>query len=188
MVSTIDRHRNENADRGVIWLAGLGGLATGYLTPLMEYPLVQLDVAGRYGFVVAGLPFIVLVVALVRGLRAPPLWIQGAAAVVTAAAFLAAIRVTGLMVDTPLSASGAVRNLLAGMAGGFTGAAVMALGFLVLRLGRAGLGQWLPMVAAATLAGGLLAADLALRLDSLSLLFMLWQASVAATLVRALRT
>lgn len=186
-MSTIDRH-HESADRRLAWLAGLGGLATGYLTPLMEYPLIHFDVAGRYGFVVAAFPFIVLIVALVRGLRAPPLWIQGAAAVVTAAAFLAAIRVSGLIVDAPLSTSEAIRNVLGGMAGGFIGAAVMAVGFCVLRLGRLELAPWLPMLIAGTLAGALLEADLVLRLDTVSLLFMLWQASVAAALVRALRS
>lgn len=64
----------------------------------------------------------------------------------------------------------------------------MAIGFRVLRLRRLELAPWLPMLAAGTLAGALLEADLVLRLDAVSLLFMLWQASVAAALVRALRS
>lgn len=174
------------ADRRLVWLAGLGGIATGYLTPLMEHALDYLDVGGRYGFIVAGMPFTVLVVALIRALRAPPLWIEVAAAVVTVAAFFAAIRLTGLIVDATWSTSEALRNAAGGLAGGFTGAAVMAIGFCVLGLGGPELRRWLPLLAAGALAGLLLEADLALRLNGVSLLFTVWQASVAAALVTTL--
>lgn len=184
---TIAPQQGQSADQRLVWLAGLGGVATGYLTPLTEYVLDLFAVGGRYGFIVAGLPFTILVVALIRILRGPGLWLQGAAAVVTSAAFFAAIRLTGLIVDAAWSTSEALRNAAGGLAGGFTGAAIMAAGLCVLRLGRFEIRAWLPMLIAGTLAGLLLEADLALRLNSVSLLFTAWQASVAAALVRALR-
>jgi hypothetical protein len=80
-----------------------------------------------------------------------------------------------------------VRNILAGFAGGFTGATIMALGISLLPAGSRDAVTWLPMVLTGTLAGALLALDNALDLDLTSLLYPVWQAGVAVGLTTALR-
>jgi hypothetical protein len=80
-----------------------------------------------------------------------------------------------------------VRNILAGFAGGFTGAAIMALGISLLPSGPRDPVAWLPMLIAGTLAGALLALDNALDLDLTSVLYPVWQAGVAVGLATALR-
>jgi hypothetical protein len=80
-----------------------------------------------------------------------------------------------------------LRNLLSGLAGGFTGAGVMALGIALLPSGPRDAIAWLRMLLTGTLAGALLALDNALDLDLTSLLYPVWQAGVAVRLVQALR-
>ena len=80
-----------------------------------------------------------------------------------------------------------MRNILAGLAGGFVGAAVMALGIALLPAGPRDAVAWLPMLITGTLAGALLALDNALDLDLTSLLYPVWQAGVAVRLAKALR-
>ena len=84
-------------------------------------------------------------------------------------------------------ASKAARNILAGLAGGFTGATIMALGISLLPAGPRDVVVWLPMLITGTIAGALLALDNALDLDLTSVLYPVWQAGVAIGLTKALR-
>jgi hypothetical protein len=81
----------------------------------------------------------------------------------------------------------AVRNICAGLAGGFVGSGVMALGIGLLPAGPRESAAWLPMLVIGTLAGALLAVDSALDLDLTSALYPVWQAGVAVTLAMALQ-
>jgi hypothetical protein len=80
-----------------------------------------------------------------------------------------------------------LRNIFTGLAGGFTGAAIMAVGIGRLPASPRAAAAWLPMLAVGTVAGALLALDSALDLDLTSFLYPVWQAGVAAALVMALR-
>ena len=80
-----------------------------------------------------------------------------------------------------------MRNILAGLAGGFTGSAVMALGIGLLPAGPRDVMAWLPMLVTGTLAGALMALDNALGLDQTSVLYPIWQACVAVRLAMALQ-
>ena len=80
-----------------------------------------------------------------------------------------------------------MRNILAGLAGGLTGSAVMALGIALLPAGPRDAAAWLRMLLTGTLAGVLLALDNALGLDLTSFLYPVWQAGVAVRLTRVLR-
>jgi hypothetical protein len=84
-------------------------------------------------------------------------------------------------------AAKALRNILAGLAGGFTGAAVMALGIGLLPAGPRDVVAWLPMLITGAVAGALLAIDSALDLDLTSVLYPVWQAGVAVRLAMVLR-
>src|SRR5882762_2145046 len=84
-------------------------------------------------------------------------------------------------------AAKATRNILAGLAGGFTGATIMAVGMCLLPAGPRDVGAWLPMLSVGTIAGALVALDNALDLDLTSFLYPVWQACVAVGLVTALR-
>jgi hypothetical protein len=81
----------------------------------------------------------------------------------------------------------AVRNICAGLAGGFVGSGVMALGIGLLPGGQRDPAAWLPMLVIGTVAGALLALDSALELDLTSALYPVWQAGVAVTLAKALQ-
>jgi len=80
-----------------------------------------------------------------------------------------------------------VRNICAGLAGGFVGSSVMALGIGLLPAGPRDPAAWLPMLVIGTIAGALLALDSALDLDLVSILYPVWQAGVAAGLALALQ-
>jgi hypothetical protein len=81
----------------------------------------------------------------------------------------------------------AVRNMCAGLAGGFVGSALMALGIGLLPAGPRGPAAWLPMMVIGTVAGALLALDNVLDLDLASVLYPVWQAGVAVGLAMALQ-
>lgn len=80
-----------------------------------------------------------------------------------------------------------MRNILAGLAGGFIGSAIMALGIGLLPAGPRDVVAWLQMLITGTLAGALLALDNALGLDQTSVLYPVWQAGVAVRLAMALQ-
>jgi hypothetical protein len=109
------------------------------------------------------------------------------AAVITMIAFVVAVN-AAIFIDGQAGDAGkTLRNILAGLAGGFTGAAVMTFGIALLPAGPRDATAWLPMLAIGTIAGALLALDNALDLDLTSVLYPIWQAGVAAGLAMALR-
>ena len=108
-------------------------------------------------------------------------------AIVTVIAFVCAVN-AAIWIDGQISDSEkAVRNILSGLAGGFVGSGVMALGICLLPAGPRDPLTWLPTLVIGTSAGALLALDNALNLDLLSTLYPVWQAGVAICLAMALR-
>jgi hypothetical protein len=178
---------NEKSGTGLLKVAA-GGAVTGLLTPLLP-PLID-KISGSPGdfrIALVAIPFAILVLILVRRLGPNPWWAALTAAVVTLIAFVCAVNVAIWADGQAAGADKAVRNILAGLAGGFTGATIMALGMCLLPAGPRDVLKWLPMLATGTIAGALLALDNALDLDLTSFLYPVWQAAVAVTLATALR-
>jgi hypothetical protein len=165
-----------------------GGVLTGILTPLLP-PLIDRINGGPGDFRIAlvAIPFAILVLILVRRCSPNPWWAALTAAFVTMVAFVCAVNAAIWIDGQAGDANKVVRNILAGFAGGFTGATIMALGISLLPAGPRDAVAWLPMVLTGTLAGALLALDNALDLDLTSLLYPVWQAGVAVGLAMALR-
>jgi hypothetical protein len=165
-----------------------GGVLSGVLTPLLPPLMDKLNGApGDVRIALIAVPFAVLVFILVRRFSANPRWAALAAAIVTMVAFVCAVN-AAIFIDGQADAAGKmVRNVLAGLTGGFVGAGIMALGIALLPAGPRVLAAWLPMLVVGTLAGALLALDNALDLDLTSFLFPVWQACVAVGLTRALQ-
>lgn len=165
-----------------------GGVLTGILTPLLP-PLID-KISGTPGdlrIALVAIPFAILVLILVRRLSANPWLAALAAAVVTLIAFVCAVN-AAIWIDGRVADAGkGLRNIMAGLAGGFTGATIMALGISLLPAGPRDVLAWLPMLVIGTVAGALLALDNALELDLTSVLYPIWQAGVAITLAMALR-
>ncbi len=161
-----------------------GGVLTGLLTPLLP-PLVDKinGTPGDFRIALVAIPFAILVFILVWRTAANPWWAALTAAIVTMIAFVcavnAAIWIDGRAADAD--------KALAGLAGGFTGVTIMALGICLLPSGPRDVVAWLPMLITGTIAGALLALDNALDLDLTSSLYPVWQASVAVALAMALR-
>jgi hypothetical protein len=171
------------------WLRiAAGGVLSGVLTPLLP-PLIDRisGTPGDFRIALVAIPFAVLVFILVRRYSANPWWAALAAAIVTMIAFVCAVNAAIFIDGQANDAAKALRNILSGLAGGFVGAAVMALGIALLPAGPRDAIAWLPMLITGTLAGALLALDNALDLDLTSVLYPLWQAGVAVGLVTALR-
>ncbi len=80
-----------------------------------------------------------------------------------------------------------MRNILAGLAGGLVGTAVMALGIAFLPAGPRKAAAWWPMLMTGAVFGPLLAVDSALGLDQTSVLYPVWQAAIALRLALVLR-
>jgi hypothetical protein len=172
-----------------IWLkVAAGGVLSGIVTPLSVPLIDRIDgTPGDFRIALVAIPFAVLVVVLVRRCSANPWWAALTAGLVTMIAFVCAVNAAVWIDGQAGDASKAVRNGLAGLAGGFTGATVMALGIALLPSGPRDVLAWLPMLRTGTLAGALLAADNALGLDLTSVLYPVWQAGVAIELAMALR-
>jgi hypothetical protein len=165
-----------------------GGVVTGVVTPLLPYLIDRISgTPGDFRIALVAIPFAVLVFMVVRRFSADPWWAALAAALITLIAFVAAVNVAIWIDGQANGAAKGVRNILAGLAGGFTGATIMALGICLLPAGPRDATAWLPMLAIGTVAGVLLALDSALALDLTSLLYPVWQAGVAVGLVMALR-
>jgi hypothetical protein len=164
------------------------GILTGLLTPLLPTLIDKLVGApGDLRIALVAVPFAILVLILVRRLSLNPSWAAAAAAVITMIAFVCAVN-AAIWIDGQVGdVAKAVRNICAGLAGGFVGAAVMALGIGVLPAGPRDASAWLPMLVIGTIAGALLALDSALELDLTSFLYPVWQAGVAVALAMALR-
>jgi hypothetical protein len=166
-----------------------GGLLSGILTPLL--PLVVDRISGAPGdlrIALVALPFAVLVCLVVRRCSANQNWAALLAAIVTMIAFVAAVNAAVFIDEQANGAAKMMRNILAGLAGGLVGTAVMALGIALLPAGPRKAAAWLPMLMTGAVAGTLLALDSALELDLTSVLYPVWQAAVAVRLALALRT
>jgi hypothetical protein len=178
----------DNRSANVLLKAAASGLLTGVLTPLLP-PLIDKigGSPGDFRLALVAFPFAILVLVLVRRCSANPWWAALTAAIVTMIAFVAAVNAAVWIDGQADGAVRALRNILAGLAGGFVGAAVMALGIAVLPSGPRDAAAWLPMLIIGTVAGALMALDSALDLDLTSLLYPVWQAGVAMGLAMALR-
>jgi hypothetical protein len=178
---------SNNASRSRLLKVAAGGVLTGILTPLLP-PLIDMinGSPGDFRLALVAVPFAVLVLVLVRA-NTNPWWAALAAAIITMIAFVAAVN-AAIWIDGQVGDfSKAARNIAAGLAGGFSGAAVMALGICWLPSSPRHVAAWLPMLAIGTVAGALLALDGVFELDRISFLYPVWQAGVAAGLAMALR-
>jgi hypothetical protein len=164
------------------------GVLTGLLTPLLPTLIDKLVGApGDLRIALVAVPFAVLVGVLVRRLSSNPWWAALAAALVTMVAFVCAVN-AAIWIDGQVGdVAKAVRNICAGLAGGFVGSALMALGIGLLPGGPRDVAAWRPMLVIGTVAGALLALDSALELDLTSVLYPAWQAGVAVGLAMALQ-
>jgi hypothetical protein len=166
-----------------------GGLFSGILTPLA--PLVVDKISGapaNFGIALVAVPFAVLVFIVVRRCSANPVWAALLAAIVTMIAFVCAVNAAVFIDGQAAGAAKAMRNILAGLAGGLVGTAVMALGIALLPSGPRKAAAWWPMLMTGAVLGPLLALDSALGLDQTSVLYPVWQAAVAVRLALVLRT
>ena len=172
---------------GLLRIAAAGVL-TGLLTPLLPTLIDRLIRApGDFRLALVAVPFAILVGILVRRFTLGPWWTAFAAAVFTMAAFVCAVN-AAIWIDGQVGdVAKVVRNICAGLAGGFVGSAVMALGVGLLPAGPRDVAAWLPMLVIGTMAGTLLAVDSALDLDLTSVLYPVWQAGVAVGLAMALQ-
>ena len=181
-IASIDQSRN-----GLLKVAA-GGVLSGVLTPLFVPLIDKINGSpGDFRIALVAIPFAVLVLILVRRCSANPWWAALAGAIVTMIAFVCAVNVAIWIDGQADDVNKALRNVLAGFGGGFTGAAIMALGISLLPAGPRDVVAWLPMLVVGTIAGALLALDNALDLDLTSLLYPVWQAGVATGLTLALR-
>ncbi len=180
----ISRNQSRN---GLLKIAAAGVL-TGILTPLFQPIVARIAGApGDFRIALLGLPFAILVAILVRRSTSNPRWAAVAAAVITMIAFVCAVN-AAIWIDGQVGdVAKALRNICAGLAGGFVGSALMALGIGLLPGGPRDAAAWLPMLIVGTVAGALLALDNALDLDLVSVLYPVWQAGVAVGLAMALQ-
>jgi hypothetical protein len=179
---------SSNQSRSSLLKLAAAGVLTGLLTPLLPTLIDKmLGAPGDLRIALVAVPFAVLVAVLVRRLTLNPWWAVVAAAVITMVAFVCAVN-AAIWIDGQVGdVAKAVRNICAGLAGGFVGSAVMALGIGLLPGGPRDPAAWFPMLAIGTVAGALLAVDSALELDLTSTLYPVWQAGVAVTLAMALQ-
>jgi hypothetical protein len=176
----------EKSRNGLLKIAAAGVL-TGILTPLLPGLIDSIaGTPGDFRLALVAIPFAVLVFILVRRCSANPWWAALTAAIVTTIAFVCAVNAAIWIDGQAAGMAKAIRNILSGLAGGFTGATVMALGISLLPAGPRVVAAWLPMLVTGTMAGALLALDGALDLDLTSLLYPVWQAAVAVRLAMAL--
>jgi hypothetical protein len=184
----IDTIISRDDGRGGLLKIAAAGILTGLLTPLLPTLIDKIVGApGDFRIALVAVPFAVLVFVLVRRLSSNPWWAALAAAVVTMVAFVCAVR-AAIWIDGQVGdVAKALRNICAGLAGGFVGSAVMVLGICLLPAGPRDVAAWLPMLVIGTIAGALLALDSALELDLTSVLYPVWQAGVAVGLAMALQ-
>ena len=177
----------EISGKDLLMVAG-AGLVSGVLTPLLPALADKIiGVPADVRLALVAVPFAVVVFVVVRRFSTNPLWAALSAAVITMIAFVAAVNAAIFIDGQANGAEKIMRNILAGLAGGFTGSAVMALVIAWLPAGPRDAVTWLRMILTGTLAGTLLALDNALGLDQTSFLYPVWQAAVAVRLAMALR-
>jgi hypothetical protein len=176
-----------DASRHSLWRVAAAGMLTGILTPLLPPLLDKIHIVpGDAGIALAALPFAILVFVLVRRRSASPAWAALIAAVVTMIAFVGAVNAAIWIDGQADGAAKAIRNIMAGLAGGFTGATIMAIGIGLLPAGPRAIAAWWPMSLTGTVAGVLFALDNAFGLDMTSFMYPVWQAAVAVQLALAL--
>ena len=115
-----------------------GGLLSGLLTPLTPQ-LVDKIVggSGNLRMALVAVPFAVLVFFIVRRCSANPVWAALIASIVTMIAFVCAVNAAIFIDAQAYGAPKVMRNVLAGLAGGFVGAGMMALAWPCCRQVRA---------------------------------------------------
>jgi hypothetical protein len=178
---------SESPSRNLLVIAA-GGLLSGLLTPLTPQLIDGLvGGSGNLRMALVAVPFAVLVFFVVRRCSANPVWAALVASVVTMVAFVCAVNAAIFIDGQAYGAPKVMRNVLAGLAGGFVGAGVMALGVALLPAGPRNAALWMRMLLTGTLAGALMAADSALDLDLTSVLYPIWQAGVAVRLAMVLQ-
>jgi hypothetical protein len=180
--------RNKGSSSNSLLMVAGGGVLSGVLTPLCV-PLIDRigGTPGDFRIALVAVPFAVVVFMVVRRFSANPNWAAWTAAIVTMVAFVCAVN-AAIWIDGQVDgADKMLRNILAGLAGGFTGSVVMALGIGLLPAGPRDVVAWLQVLVTGTLAGALLALDNALGLDLTSVLYPVWQAGVAVRLAMALQ-
>ncbi len=178
---------SDTSRNGLLAVAA-GGVVSGIITPLLPQLIDKISgTPGDFRIALVAVPFAVLVFILVRRFSANPWWAALLAAIVTMIAFVCAVNAAIFIDGQVAGAARLLRNILAGLTGGFIGAAVMALGIGLLPSGPRDIQAWLPMLITGTVAGALVAVDSALGLDMTSVLYPVWQAGVAVRLVMALR-
>jgi hypothetical protein len=186
-VSVTQAIASTDTSRNLLVVAG-GGLLSGILTPLLPTLIDKIaGVPADFRLALVAVPFAILVFIVVRRFSANPLWAVLLAAVIVMVAFVCAVNAAIFIDGQTNGASKMMRNILSGLAGGFVGSAVMALGIALLPAGPRDAVTWLRMVLTGTLAGTLLALDNALGLDQTSFLYPVWQAAIAVRLALALR-
>jgi len=179
---------SNDASRNSLLMVAAGGVLSGVLTPLLPQLIDRISGGpGDLRIALVAIPFAVLVFMVVRRYSANPWWAALIAAIVTMVAFVGAVNAAIYIDGQANGADKIMRNILAGLAGGFTGSAVMALGIALLPAGPRDVVAWLQMLVTGTLAGALMALDNALSLDLTSVLYPVWQAGVAVRLAMALQ-
>jgi hypothetical protein len=177
----------DNSPKGLLVIAA-GGVLSGILTQLAPLLIDRINGGpGYFRIALVAVPFAVLVFLVVRRCSANPVWAALAAGVVTMFAFVCAVNAAIWIDGQTNGADKIMRNILTGLAGGFVGAGVMALGIALLPAGPRDAVAWLRMLLTGTLAGALLAVDNALSLDLTSVLYPVWQAAVAVRLAMVLQ-
>jgi len=177
-----------DSSRNNLLMIAAGGVLSGVLTPLAPQLIDRISGGpGDFRIALVAGPFAVLVFFVVRRCSANPAWAALAAAVITMVAFVCAVNAAIWIDGQTNGADKIMRNILTGVAGGFVGAGVMALGIALLPAGPRETIAWLQTLLAGTLAGALLAVDNALNLDLTSVLYPVWQAAVAVRLAMALQ-
>jgi hypothetical protein len=131
-IASQDTSRN-----GLLAIAG-GGVLSGVLTPLLPQLIDRIGGGpGDLRIALVAVPFAVLVFMVVRSFSANPRWAALLAAIVTMVAFVCAVNAAIFIDGQANGADKMMRNILAGLAGGFTGSAIMALGIGLLPAARA---------------------------------------------------
>ena len=178
---------SEDTAKKLLMIAA-GGLLSGLLTPLAPQLIDRLvGGSGNLRMALVAVPFAVLVFFVVRRCSTNPVWAALLASIVTMIAFVCAVN-TAIFIDAQAyGAPKVMRNILAGLAGGFVGAGIMALGVALLPAGPRNAALWMRMLLTGTLAGALMAVDSALDLDLISVLYPVWQAGVALRLAMVLQ-
>jgi hypothetical protein len=178
----------DNTPRNNLLVIAAGGLLSGLLTPLTPQLIDRFTGgSGNLRMALVAVPFAVLVFFVVRRCSANPVWAALLAGIVTMVAFVCAVNAAIFIDAQAYGASKIMRNVLAGLAGGFVGAGLMALAIALLPAGPRDAALWMRMLLTGTLAGTLMAVDSALDLDLTSVLYPVWQVAVAVRLAMVLQ-